>query len=99
MRQFRSARAIRSVRIVLPSVAERVLSFCIVVLPLLVLLVLVLPSRCMRSVEEVPILPLLPIPVAVESWLRGVDVLELGVIVDDGFPVCPSRCIVPELPV
>lgn len=98
MRQLRSARAMRSLRIVLPSAAVRELSFCIVVLPLLPLLVpvaLVLPSRCMRSVEEVPMLPVLPVPVAVESWLRCVGVPEFGVIVDEGLDICPSRCIVP----
>ena len=85
MRQLRSARAMRSLRIVVPSAAVRELSFCIVVLP----------SRCMRSVEEVPMLPVLPVPVAVESWLRCVGVPEFGVIVDEGLDICPSRCIVP----
>ena len=95
MRQLRSARAMRSLRIVVPSAAVRELSFCIVVLPLLVPVALVLPSRCMRSVEEVPMLPVLPVPVAVESWLRCVGVPEFGVIVDEGLDICPSRCIVP----
>ena len=44
-------------------------------------------------------LPLLPIPVAVESWARCVDVP--GVPDVDGFAIDPSRCVVPvalELP-
>ena len=72
---------------------------CVVVLPLFIPPAPMLPSRCMRSVDGLPMLPLLPIPVAVESWARCVDVP--GVPDVDGFAIDPSRCVVPvalELP-
>ncbi len=74
-----------------------------VVLPLFIPEVPVLPSRCMRSVDVVPMLLLVPVPVAVESWVRCVEVPEVpDVPVVDGFVIDPSRCVVPvvlELPV